>query len=244
MVQDFSHVTVLGVPFINTTQKAFLTAIESRITARHNTFIVTANPEIVMYAREHPDYQNILAGADYITPDGIGILKGAAIIGTPMSERITGYDTMLSLLSWGNRNDKSVYLVGAKPDVISDVARVVATQYPHLKVVGTHDGYFQDFNPIAADIEVQQPDMVFLAVGFPKQEQLIAQYRHQNDGLWMGVGGSFDVLSGHTKRAPKFFQNHHLEWFYRLITEPSRIGRMMVLPKYLKAVKKSVRQSK
>ncbi|MCH5462266.1 WecB/TagA/CpsF family glycosyltransferase [Lactobacillus sp. LC28-10] len=244
MSKEFPLVNVLNVPFINTTQAAFLTTVESRINARLNTFIVTANPEIVMYARENPDYQRILSNADYITPDGIGILKGAAILGTPMPERITGYDTMLALLKWGNEQQKSVYLVGAKPEVITDVATVVADRYPHLNVVGTNDGYFADFAPIAQDIAKTKPDMVFLAVGFPKQEQLIADYRHQNNGLWMGVGGSFDVLSGHTKRAPKFFQQHHLEWFYRLITEPTRFKRMMVLPRYLNTVKKAARHQK
>lgn len=244
MSKEFPLVSVLNVPFINTTQAAFLTTIESHINNRENTFVVTANPEIVMYARNNPSYQQILNNADYITPDGIGILKGAAILGTPMAERITGYDTMLDLLKWGNEQHKSVYLIGAKPEVITDVKNVVTTRYPNLNIAGIHDGYFDDFAPIAQDISKTQPDMVFLAVGFPKQEQLIADYRHQNNGLWMGVGGSFDVLSGHTKRAPKFFQNHHLEWFYRLLSEPTRLKRMMVLPRYLKTVKQSARTNK
>ncbi|GAX06507.1 WecB/TagA/CpsF family glycosyl transferase [Secundilactobacillus pentosiphilus] len=244
MSKEFPLINVLNVPFINTTQADFLTAIEDRINQRQNTFIVTANPEIVMYARNHPDYQRILETADYITPDGIGILKGAAILGQSMTERITGYDTMLALLQWGNAQQKSVYLVGAKPEVIADVKSVVAERFPNLNVAGIHDGYFDDFAPIAKDIAQTKPDMVFLAVGFPKQEQLIADYRHQNNGLWMGVGGSFDVLSGHTKRAPKFFQKHRLEWFYRLITEPTRFKRMLVLPRYLRTVKQSARKNK
>lgn len=239
MSQDFPHVSVLGVPFINATQHAFLSVIETRIAERRNTFIVTANPEIVMYAKAHPEYERLLANADYITPDGIGILKGADILGTPLPERITGYDTMLALLKWGNETQKSVYFVGAKQAVIVDLVEKVEIDYPDLTVVGSVNGYFDDFKPIADDIAATKPDMVFLAVGFPKQEELISQYRQTSDGLWMGVGGSFDVLSGHTKRAPQFFQNHHLEWFYRLLKEPSRIGRMMVLPRYLKAVRDS-----
>lgn len=242
MSENFTHVNVLGVPFISATQAAFLNAVEARINRRENTFVVTANPEIVMYAREQPAYQKILATADYITPDGIGIIKGAAILKQPLPERITGYDTMIDLLAWANENHKSAYFVGAKPEVIVDVAKVVAKRYPQLQIAGTHDGYFDDFGPIAEEISKVRPDMVFLAVGFPKQEQLIADYRHVNNGLWMGVGGSFDVLSGHTKRAPKFFQRHHLEWFYRLLSEPTRFKRMLVLPKYLRTVKKSVRQ--
>ena len=122
MSNEFLRINVLNVPFINTTQAAFLTAVESRINHRQNTFIVTANPEIVMYARDDPSYQRILKNADYITPDGIGILKGAAILGTQMEERITGYD-YARILKWGNQRHKSVYLVGAKPEVITDVRR-------------------------------------------------------------------------------------------------------------------------
>lgn len=237
----FNTVNVLNVPFINTTEAAFLTAIQDRVDRHINTFVVTANPEIVMYAQDQPDYLNLLTQADFVTPDGIGIIKGAEMLGTPLPERITGYDTMTKLLAWGNANHKSVYMVGAKPEVIVDVAKVLATRYPDLTVAGTHDGYFDDFAPIAKDIASKKPDMVFLAVGFPKQEELIAQYRQASDGLWMGVGGSFDVLSDHVKRAPAFFQNHHLEWFYRLITNPTRFKRMLVLPKYLMKVRQQRR---
>ncbi|GAA3619643.1 WecB/TagA/CpsF family glycosyltransferase [Secundilactobacillus similis] len=242
MSQEFPIVNVLNVPFINATQQAFLDAVEHRIDTRQTTFVVTANPEIVMYARQHPSYQTLLENADYVTPDGIGIIKGAEILKTPLPERITGYDTMLALLAWGNQRQRSVYFVGAKQEVITDLKRVVANRYPHLKVLGARNGYFDDFAPIADDIAQQQPDMVFLAIGFPKQEELIAAYQHLNHGLWMGVGGSFDVLSGHTKRAPKFFQEHRLEWFYRLISEPTRAKRMLVLPRYLRTVKREARK--
>lgn len=234
----FKTVNVLDVPFINATEADFLTVLKDRISGHQNTFVVTANPEIVMYAQTHPEYLSLLQQADFVTPDGIGIIKGAEMLHTPLPERITGYDTMTHLLQWGNAQHKSVYMVGAKPEVIADVADQLAVQFPNLTVLGIHDGYFNDFAPIAADIRDKQPDMVFLAVGFPKQEQLIDQYRQASSGLWMGVGGSFDVLGQHIKRAPEFFQRHHLEWFYRLITNPSRLKRMMVLPKYLLEVRK------
>lgn len=234
----FNTIDILKVPFINTTQEAFLSAVEDRVTTRKNTFVVTANPEIVMYAQDDAHYMSLLQNADYVTPDGIGIIKGAAILGTTLPERITGYDVLLDLLKWGNDAHRSAYFVGAKQSVIDALTPILATKYPNLNVKGIRNGYFDDFAPIAADIATKQPDMVFLAVGFPKQEQLIADYRHQNNGLWMGVGGSFDVLSGMTKRAPEFFIKHHIEWFYRLISEPTRFKRMLALPKYLRAVKK------
>lgn len=234
----FTRVPILDVPFIRATKEELLTVLQDRINRRINTFVVTANPEIVMHAQTDKAYLKTLKEADFVTPDGIGIIKGAKILKTPLPERITGYDTMIQLLEWGNQKRQSVYMVGAKQAVIEDVNKVLSTRYPNLTVAGSHNGYFDTFDAIAKDIAKTQPDMVFLAVGFPKQEQLIAQYRHVNDGLWMGVGGSFDVLSGHVKRAPKFFQNYHLEWFYRLVTNPTRFKRMLTLPRYLQAVRR------
>lgn len=240
-MKAFETVDILDVPFIKTTENNLLPVLTDRISQRVNTFVVTANPEIVMYAQTDASYLANIQSADFVTPDGIGIIKGAQMLNTPLPERITGYDTMLRLLSWGDAHHQSVYLVGAKQAVIEAVVKVVTKRYPNLKIAGSHNGYFQNFESIAEDIAHTQPDMVFLAVGFPKQEQLIAQFRHVNDGLWMGVGGSFDVLSGQVKRAPEFYQKHHLEWFYRLITNPARFKRMLVLPHYLRAVRRSRR---
>ena len=107
--------------------------------------------------------------------------------------------------------------------------------------------YFQANNlsveqTVVDQIVAAQPDMVFVATGFPKQEFFIAEHRQRLDALWMGVGGSFDVIAGAVKRAPLFWQKHHVEWLYRLIQEPSRFKRMLVLPRYLRLVKKIARQ--
>ncbi|ANZ63086.1 acetylglucosaminyldiphospho-UDP acetyl-beta-D-mannosaminyltransferase [Secundilactobacillus paracollinoides] len=241
MATTFKTIEILQVPFINTTQRHFLKAVETRVSQRENIFVVTANPEIVMYAQTDCHYLSLLQNADYVTPDGIGIIKGADILGKTLPERITGYDVLVDLLKWGNDAHKSAYFVGAKQEVIDALTPIIAHDYPNLTVKGMRNGYFNDFAPIAADIAETQPDMVFLAVGFPKQEQLIADYRHQNNGLWMGVGGSFDVLSGMTKRAPEFFINHHIEWLYRLLSEPTRFKRMLALPRYLRAVRRQKR---
>ena len=226
-------VSILGIPFVNTTETAFQNVLHEKIDQRVNTFVVTANPEIVMYAKEHPAYQKLITSANYIVADGIGIVIGAKMLKTPIKERITGYDLFIHLLEWGNDNHKSAYFIGAKADVIRKLRKVVEKNYPDLQIAGTHDGYFGDDRNIVKDVRRTEPDMVFVATGYPKQEEFIDKNRIASNGLWMGIGGSFDVLTGTVKRAPKSWQKLHLEWLYRVVKEPSRICRLMVLPRYL-----------
>ncbi|WP_125583983.1 WecB/TagA/CpsF family glycosyltransferase [Levilactobacillus cerevisiae] len=242
MQTTFPTVTVLGIPFVKTTATALLSELQRRITQQQNTFVVTANPEIVMYAHDHSAYHDLVLGADFITPDGVGILDGAKILKQPLPERITGFDTLQALLAWGSTHHRSAYFLGAKPEVIAQLKPILARDYPGLVIAGIHDGYFQDEAPIVADIQEKQPDMVFTALGFPKQEQFIHQYRHVTKGLWMGVGGSFDVLAGAVIRAPKFWQEHHLEWFYRTVKEPKRLKRIAVIPHYLHLVRQQAKR--
>ncbi|WP_109249084.1 WecB/TagA/CpsF family glycosyltransferase [Lentilactobacillus kefiri] len=226
-------VDILGIHFLNTTEKAFQNILHKRINDGTNTFVVTANPEIVMYAKSDPSYEKLIQTADYIIPDGIGIIIGAKMLKTPLHERVTGYDLFVHLLEWGNAHQKSAYFVGAQPAVIRKLRKVVEKDYPFLTIASTHDGYFGDDRNIVHDINRTKPDMVFVATGYPKQEEFIDKNRSASDGLWIGIGGSFDVLTGTVKRAPKAWQRMHLEWLYRVVKEPSRIGRLMVLPKYL-----------
>lgn len=237
-----SKVNVLGVDFDKMNFKQFQEAFAQRIDKHQSTFVVTANPEIVMAANENPEFMKILKNdTDYITADGIGIIKGARILKNPLPERVTGYDLFTWLMKLANEKGLRVYLIGAKPNVIHAVQEKVARNYPNIKLVGAEDGYFkEDLEMVARRIHRTKPDLVFAALGFPKQEKLLAILRKENTpALMMGVGGSFDVFSGMSKRAPKAFQDAHLEWFYRLLKEPSRIGRMMVLPQFMIKVRRS-----
>lgn len=243
MATPFSTVNVLGVPFINTTATTLLPVLQQRLIQQKNTFVVTANPEIVMYAHTHPAYQQLINTADFVTPDGVGILDGAKILGTPLPERITGFDTLSALLTWGSEHHRSAYFVGAKPEVVTRLKSILPQRYPGLKIAGLRDGYFTNELAVVDDIAATQPDMVFAALGFPKQEQFIADHRHVTHGLWMGVGGSFDVLAGLVPRAPKFWQDHHLEWFYRTLKEPKRLKRIAIIPRYLRLVRQQARRN-
>lgn len=235
-------INILGVGFDKYSLSEFEAKFLDRLKKRQSTLIVTANPEIVMTAKDDPSYREIINNvADYVTADGIGIVKAARMLGKRLPERVTGYDLFTWFLDTANQDKLRVYLIGAKPEVIQAVEKKVKSEYPDIDLVGCEDGYFKDsLETVASRIKAAQPDLVFAALGFPKQERLLAILREEGlAATMMGVGGSFDVFSGMAKRAPKVFQDVHLEWFYRLLKEPTRIGRMMVLPKFVVEVKKS-----
>ncbi|MFR0599538.1 WecB/TagA/CpsF family glycosyltransferase [Lactobacillus equicursoris] len=235
-------INILGVGFDKYSLSEFEAKFLDRLKKRQSTLIVTANPEIVMTAKDDPSYRDIINNvADYVTADGIGIVKAARMLGKRLPERVTGYDLFTWFLDTANKDKLRVYLIGAKPEVIQAVEKKVKSEYPDIDLVGCEDGYFKDsLETVASRIKAAQPDLVFAALGFPKQERLLAILREEGlAATMMGVGGSFDVFSGMAKRAPKAFQDAHLEWFYRLLKEPTRIGRMMVLPKFVVEVKKS-----
>ncbi|MDQ0428356.1 N-acetylglucosaminyldiphosphoundecaprenol N-acetyl-beta-D-mannosaminyltransferase [Planomicrobium stackebrandtii] len=236
MTSKFVH--ILGVPFVNTSQKDFISTLQSRIAKQEKTFVVTANPEIVMHSLEDDQYKQTLAKAQYITADGIGIVKAAAIIGKPLPERVSGYDLMLDLLETADKNRSSVFFLGAAEEVLQATVKKAKQNYPGIQIAGSHNGFF-DWNDhvLTQQIKNAAPDIVFVALGFPRQEQWIGANIDKFDkGVFIGIGGSFDVFSGTVKRAPELWQKMNLEWFYRLVKQPSRWKRMLVLPKFAATV--------
>lgn len=237
-----AKVNILGVNFDNKSFTQFQNEFIGRINAHKSTLIVTANPEIVMAANENPEFMKILTyDADYITADGIGIVKAGQILKKPIKQRVTGYDLFVWLMKLANERGLRVYLIGAKPDVIHAIQAKIARDYSDIQLVGAEDGYFnEDLELVAYQIERTEPDLVFAALGSPRQEQLLSILRKNLlPALMMGVGGSFDVFSGKAKRAPQIWQSAHLEWFYRLLKNPSRYKRMLVLPRFVNEVYKS-----
>lgn len=241
-----SKVTILGIPFDNMTRKEFLKRLYERLNSQQKTFLVTANPEIVMYARDNRDYYDLLMQADYIAPDGIGIVKASHKLGTPIKERVPGFELMLGLLEIADLEKKNVYFIGAKEETIELTIEKVREKWPNINIVGYHHGYFDHEDPgMIERVKNTSPDIIFVAFGFPRQEKWISAYLSQvSHGIAVGVGGSFDVLSGKTKRAPGFVQSFHIEWLYRLIKQPSRYKRMSVLPKFLQEVYKQGKKDK
>ncbi|WP_099974327.1 WecB/TagA/CpsF family glycosyltransferase [Lactobacillus terrae] len=232
-----NKVNILGTYFDNFTVESFHQQLIDDIKNKNNRFIVTPNPEIVLNARDDKNFQNIInQNADYVIPDGIGIIKGANKLGTPLPERITGFDTTMFLIEEANKQGLKLYILGSTNEVITASANRIKSEFSNVKLVGYNDGYFKDEQKIVDEIKEKQPDIVLVALGSPKQEIFINNHRDVSDAIWIGIGGSFDVFSGTKKRAPKLIQKLGLEWFYRFAIEPSRFIRMLAIPKYLRLI--------
>lgn len=229
-----SRTDVLGVGFDNVTMAEAVERALALIDAREGRYVVTPNPEIVMLAKKNPALKEALAGADIVLPDGAGIVKGAAILGRPMKEKVPGIDFACGVMARLAERGGSVYLFGAKPGVAEAAAETLGTKFPGLVISGTSDGYFSDDGPIIEKIKDAAPDLLLVCLGAPKQELWMAKMSGKLPvGLMVGLGGSLDVFAGTVKRAPVAWQKLDLEWLYRLLKEPRRIGRMMKLPLFV-----------
>lgn len=207
--------------------QSFYEILSDNLKNNMKTFVVTANPETFMISEKNEDVRKMLLDKETVmVPDGIGVLKAGKKIGYNIEERITGIDIANELLKFGNEQKKSIYLFGSKQEVIDSMKIVIKEQYPNLKLVGTSNGYVTDKDKVFDEIVKLEPDIVLVALGIPLQEMLI--YKHLNrfkKGIFVGVGGSFDVMSGMKKRAPKIFIKLNLEWLYRIMKEPKRLKR-------------------
>lgn len=198
------------------------------------SFIVAVNPEKIMKASKDENLKELINSADYQIPDGVGLLIASKLKRGNIKERITGIDLMLRLVKEADKQQKSIFLYGGKPGVAEAAKEKLLEQYPNLKIAGVLHGYIKDNEEILQTINEAKPDLIFVAMGSPKQEEWIL---HNKDKLsvkvFQGVGGSFDVIAGNIKRAPSFFRKLGLEWFYRLLKEPWRWKRQLALPKFI-----------
>lgn len=227
-------VEVLNIEIDNYTKQELLNQLLDSLKSNRRQFLITANPEIIMMANKDPNFARVIQEADYVVADGIGLIIGSKIIGHPLKERIPGVELMQDLLEMADKNHLSVYFYGAKQEVLQKLITVINQNYPGLEIVGSSDGYSGSAGKVAKQIEMTAPDLVFVALGAPRQETWIYNhYRNFGKGLLIGVGGSFDVLSGTVKRAPKIWRQLNLEWLYRILTQPARWKRSMLLPAYL-----------
>ena len=203
----------------------------------HSVF--TPNAEIIMAAYRDKEFADILNRSELLTADGIGVVYASRILKKPISERAAGYDIACRVLDKISGSGHKLFLFGGKPGVAETARDKLLEKYPNLNIVGTRNGYFkpEEDAEIVKEINDSGADIVFVCLGAPKQEKWIdAQRNNLNVKVAMGIGGSLDVFAGTVERAPAFFCNHGLEWFYRLYKEPWRIGRMMDLPKFAATV--------
>lgn len=228
------RINILGVGFDNVTMAEAVARGRELLDADGAHYVVTPNPEIVEACRADADAMAAVNGADLVLPDGIGVIYGARMLKTPLKERVPGIEFGTAMLEYCAMSGKSVFFLGAKPGVAEQAAKNLQARFPGLSVAGTKDGYFKDDAAAAAAIKDSGAEMALICLGAPKQEKFMAKYGEATGAkLLLGLGGSLDVFAGVARRAPDFYVKHNLEWFYRLIKNPSRAGRMMKLPLFL-----------
>lgn len=228
-----NRIDVLGIGFDSLTMDEAVSSAMMLMRSKKGAYIVTPNPEIVMLCRDNPELEQAVENADMVLPDGIGIVYGAKILGTPLKQKLPGIDFIQELFSQMAEKQMSVFLLGAKPGVAELAEKNLSSRYGRLRFVGINDGYFSDDLPVIEKINAAAPDLLLVCLGAPKQELWMRQNAEKlNVGLMAGLGGSLDVFAGVAERAPEKWQKLGLEWLYRLKSDPSRAGRMTNLPKF------------
>lgn len=232
----FPTVSVFEVPFSKLSMKDTVKFLTEAVQSRQPHHVITANPIMVMTAVNHPEYKQMMQSAEIIVPDGTGIVWAASVGGEPLEGRVTGFELLHELLKVGETYRWKFFLLGTTSEVIQEAAERLQMQYPAAIICGYRDGFFgpDEDAAVIEQIRAASPDILFVARGADTQEPWIAQHKQSLQvPVVMGVGGSFDIISGKLKRAPKVFQKLRLEWFYRLLKEPTRYKRMLALPKFV-----------
>lgn len=240
-------INIFGVRIDNIRMDDAVKVLEDYLKGDRLNTIYTPNTEIVMKAKEDENIRGIINSGDLVTPDGIGLIYGSRIRKKPLKERVTGFDLSINLLEMANENGYSLFLLGGKDGVAKKAGENIKKDYPNIRIVGYHHGYFegshrgvydsQEERTIIHSINKVEPDIIFVGLGFPGQEIWIYNNRDRlRSKVIIGNGGTLDILAGNMKRAPEIFQRLGLEWFYRLLREPSRIKRQIALPKFILSV--------
>lgn len=225
---------ILGIDVCDVSYEELMKAISHDIEKNNQSFIVAINPEKILKSRKDEQLRSLLNGATYQIADGIGIIYASKLRGGSIKKRVTGIDTMEHLCELATKNDYSIFMYGAKNEILMQAKRNLEAKFKGIKIVGVINGYEEDNDKIIKAINKVKPNIIFVAMGSPKQELWIKDNMDKVDvNIFQGVGGSFDVFSGAVKRAPVAMQKIGLEWFYRLLKDPKRILRQVKLIKFL-----------
>jgi N-acetylglucosaminyldiphosphoundecaprenol N-acetyl-beta-D-mannosaminyltransferase len=204
--------------------------------------VVTADASMLVMAQEDMALRRIVESADLVTPDSVGVLWASRRCGGALPERVSGVEIVERLCARSGASGFSLYFLGAAPGVAEQAAARMRSHYPGARIVGTRDGYFvpEESGTVVEDIRRSGADIVCVAFGIPKQEKWIAANREAlGVSVLIGVGGTLDVLSGNTRRAPVWMRRLHLEWLWRVIRNPRKIGKVMLLPRFVLMVRRA-----
>jgi N-acetylglucosaminyldiphosphoundecaprenol N-acetyl-beta-D-mannosaminyltransferase len=235
----FSSVEILGLPVHNVDMTGALSAIREFVKQGSPHHIVTADASMLVMAQEDTELREVIKGADLVTPDSIGVLWAAGRKKQSLIERVSGVEIAERVCAESAVQDYRVFFLGAAPGVADAAAAKMREKYPGACIVGTRDGFFgpEQDRSVVEEIAAARANILFVAMGIPKQEKWIQRYRKQlGCAVLVGVGGTFDVLSGQVRRAPRMMQVLRLEWLWRVLSNPKKISKVMLLPRFVRLV--------
>jgi N-acetylglucosaminyldiphosphoundecaprenol N-acetyl-beta-D-mannosaminyltransferase len=228
-------VEILGVPFSTLTFNETVDQLTQAFAGDTPHHIITANPEIIMMAQDNETIMKMLHQADLVTPDGIGAVWASQFYGTKIQDRVTGAELSTALLEHCAKQGLRVYLLGAKPESNALALEKLREQFSGLQIAG-RDGYFgpEQEAEVVAQVKEFAPHLLLVGLGMPRQELFIAAHKHELQApVSIGIGGVIDIFAGTVKRAPKLWRQFKVEWLYRLLSQPSRWRRQLVLPQFV-----------
>ncbi len=229
-----SAVAVLGVPFHNVTMDETVEVIDEMIQQGGFHQVATANVDFLMHAIRDRHLQEILCNCDLVIPDGMPIVWAARMLGTSLKQRVCGVDLVPRLAALSAERGYSIYLLGASEQNSAQAVENLKERFPGLRIAGRYSPPVlpldrMDHEDILRRIERAKPDILLVAMGNPKQEKWLAMHRQRlSVPVCIGVGGSVDFMAGAVTRAPRWMQNHGLEWMYRATQEPRRLARRYI----------------
>ena len=233
---------IRGVNFDNVTMEEAVAICEGFVKEGRQGIVFTPNAEIVQMTVENAEFKEIINSADLIVPDGAGVVLASKILKKNLKGKVAGVELAENLISRSGESGIKFFFYGSHPDKgdgvsVADTAKAkLLEKYPDANIVGTSHGYVKDdgMDALIEKINESGADALFVCLGVPRQEKWIAANRERlNPKIIIGLGGSLDVFAGTVMRAPRIFIKLNLEWFYRLLKEPWRLGRMMSIPKFL-----------
>ena len=231
-MKNFEKIDILGAKVANLTIDEIVDILIENIKTKSTTSVFTPNSEIIYNFHKNTELMNILNSADILSADGIGVVMAAKILKTPLKGRAAGFDIATALIARAVSENFSFFFFGGKEGVAELAKANLLEKYPSIKISGTQNGYSID--GAVENIRKSNADVVFVCLGAEKQERWIYENKDKLAGkIFLGIGGSLDVFAGTAKRAPNIFIKLNLEWFYRLLKQPSRFVRMLALPKFI-----------
>ncbi len=232
MIDKDYRVNILGCPVDNLSMQETLCVAEEMIKSRRVHQHVVINVDKLLKFRRDPLLREIIFNCDIINADGMPIIWASRILGRPLKEKVSGIDLMETLIALASKKGYKVYFLGAKEKIVKKVVEIYKSRYSGLLIAGFRNGYWEQSQEqeVAENIRDSKPDILFVAITSPQKEFFLRKYLNiMQVPFVMGVGGSFDIVAGLTKRAPKWMQKIGLEWLYRLIQEPHRLWRRYLI---------------